>query len=102
MPGAFFTASADKTVKLWNCNVDSEDYAISNQYTFKGHSAEITDLSIHATGDYFASASADSTWSLVDLATNQLIVKVSKDDIESGKLLLFLLFIYLFIYFLLF
>jgi pre-mRNA-processing factor 19 len=84
MPGAFFTASADKTVKLWNCNVDSEDYAISNQYTFKGHSAEITDLSIHATGDYFASASADSTWSLVDLATNQLIVKVSKDDIESG------------------
>ncbi|KAG4084521.1 PRP19/PSO4 pre-mRNA processing factor 19 [Neocallimastix lanati (nom. inval.)] len=84
MPGAFFTASADKTVKFWNCDVDSEDYAISNKYAFKGHSAEITSMSIHATGDYFASASADSTWSLVDLATNQLIVKVSKDDIESG------------------
>jgi len=84
MPGAFFTASADKTVKLWNCNASSEDNTISNQYTFKGHSAEITGLSIHATGDYFASASVDSTWSFVDLATNQLIVKVAKDDIESG------------------
>jgi len=84
MPGAFFTASADKTVKLWTCDVDSDDNTISNQYAFKGHSAEITSLSIHATGDYFASASVDSTWSLVDLATNQLIVKVAKDEIDTG------------------
>jgi len=86
MPGAFFTASADKTVKLWSCDVDSDEKTISNQYTFKGHSAEITSLSIHATGDYFASASVDSTWSLVDLATNQLIVKVAKDEIDTGIL----------------
>ncbi|OUM67576.1 hypothetical protein PIROE2DRAFT_58708 [Piromyces sp. E2] len=87
MPGAFFTASADKTVKLWSCDVDSDDKTISNQYAFKGHSAEITSLSIHATGDYFASASVDSTWSLVDLATNQLIVKVAKDEIDTVYLI---------------
>jgi len=95
MPGAFFTASADKTVKLWSCDVDSNDKTISNHYAFKGHSAEITSLSIHATGDYFASASVDSTWSLVDLATNQLIVKVAKDEIDTGKPYIYFLYIYL-------
>ena len=38
-------------------------------YTFKNHKADVTGVTVHATGDYIVSSSLDKSWALYDLTT---------------------------------
>ena len=62
--GLLFTASADKTVKMWRSG-DGGGY--SADATVSDHADEVTGLTVHATGAYFATASRDKTWCFYDL-----------------------------------
>ncbi len=44
----------------------------------------MADLSLHATGDYLASVSLDSTWALSDCRTGQLLVTVANSSVQKG------------------
>lgn len=68
------TASADKTVKVWSG--DSYREAMS----FSEHDSEISAVSVHPVGDYFASFSHDSSWCFYDLPQGRCLRKV-----ESGS-----------------
>ncbi|KAJ3088067.1 hypothetical protein HK102_009641 [Quaeritorhiza haematococci] len=83
--GVFFTGSADKTVKLWKPTLsDDESVSYSAEYTVKTHSSEVTGLTLHATGDYFASVSSDALWCFVDVNTGRVITQVTSPDAESA------------------
>jgi len=65
------TGSADHTVKIWTR--DQNDYRTARSNTH--HSGEIVGLSLHATYDYFAIASADQSYSFNNLETGQSLIQ---------------------------
>lgn len=71
------TASADKSVKIWSSSGNGK---YSESWSFKDHDAEVTDVSIHPTGNYMISLSADSSWHFLDIARGQCLKKVTKDE----------------------
>jgi len=52
--------------------------------TFKDHSGEVTGVSVHATGDYIVTASADKTWSLYDLTNGKRRAVVADPGVTGG------------------
>ena len=58
------SASADKTVRIWG-ETDGKWAARSK---FDNHKGEITGLAVHPSKAFVSAASADSTWSLYDIA----------------------------------
>ena len=51
-----FSSSADKVVKMWTGNVDD---GFDKGVSIKAHTAEVTGLSLHPTGNYIATSSMD-------------------------------------------
>jgi pre-mRNA-processing factor 19 len=80
---AFVSASLDKTVKYWNFDKDTKKS--KSQWNFKGHKGEVTALSLHATKDYVATCSLDSTWRLLDMAQGKEIFSMSDPNFEKGN-----------------
>lgn len=72
-----FSASADKTVRIWQA---SESGKYSAAHILKGAKGEITGLDVHPCGEYLATASLDSTWSLYDIDTGKSITSASKAE----------------------
>ncbi|WVQ97432.1 hypothetical protein IAU59_004545 [Kwoniella sp. CBS 9459] len=70
-PRVAISASADKTVRLWG----EDDGKWSANGSLTGHKGEINGLAVHPSGSYVAAGSADSTWSLYDIASAQEVVK---------------------------
>ncbi|KAH9089667.1 hypothetical protein Ae201684P_007835 [Aphanomyces euteiches] len=66
-----FTASADKTIKLWT----APNYQLA--HTLQGHDGAVTGLSVHPTGSYLGSSSEDATWAISDVSTGQLLKQVA-------------------------
>mmetsp|Transcript_7366 Transcript_7366/g.6601 ORF Transcript_7366/g.6601 Transcript_7366/m.6601 type:complete len:508 (+) Transcript_7366:21-1544(+) len=64
-----YTASADKTIKIW------KDGSLSS--TLTTHTDEVTSIAQHPVSDYLVSTSLDSTWSLWDVNSTKLIKKIS-------------------------
>ncbi|ORX65756.1 putative nuclear matrix protein NMP200 [Linderina pennispora] len=63
------TASADKSVRIWqpkanNTHENAKAIGWTKKHVIKTHAAEVTSLSIHPGGEYFASASIDGTWAI--------------------------------------
>ncbi|KND02301.1 uncharacterized protein SPPG_02775 [Spizellomyces punctatus DAOM BR117] len=79
--GHFFTASADKTVKFFGVEQGGNDsFHIDEKYTSKTHSAEVNALTLHTTGDYIVSASADGTWAFLDVDTGRSLFRVAQSE----------------------
>ncbi|XP_057486586.1 pre-mRNA-processing factor 19 homolog 1-like [Actinidia eriantha] len=74
------TGSADKTVRIWK---DSENGNYDCQNTLKDHTAEVQAVTIHATNNYFVTASLDNTWCFYDLSSGSCIAQV-EDSSGSG------------------
>ncbi|OQS04183.1 pre-mRNA-processing factor 19 [Thraustotheca clavata] len=70
-----FTASADKTVKLWSAGSSERNYTLG--HTFSGHEGSITSMSLHPTGSYLGTSSEDGAWGFFDLGTATLLKKVA-------------------------
>lgn len=74
------SSSADKTVKVWS----SSDSAWTLAHNFTGPKAEVVGFSVHPSKKLVASASADSTWSLHDLATYTTVKTYSPIEGDGG------------------
>jgi RNA polymerase sigma factor (sigma-70 family) len=76
--GLFATASADKTVRLW-------DAATRKQVAvLQGHTAEVVAVAISADGRVVASAGADKTVKLWDLATRKERASLPHPDVATS------------------
>jgi len=69
------SCSADKTAVAWTKT--GNDYTATD--IVKSHSDEITSITLHATGDFWVTASLDKTWAFHDLATGAALAQVSTD-----------------------
>jgi len=74
-----FSGSADATIRVWSIPQASCSHII------KAHDQAVTGLSLHATGDYLLSCSADQYWAFSDLRTGHVLTKCLSDpNINQG------------------
>ncbi|KAK2400171.1 U4/U6 small nuclear ribonucleoprotein PRP4 protein [Trifolium repens] len=76
---SIITGSADKTVRLWQ---GSDDGSYTCRQTLKDHSAEVQAVTVHATNNYFVTASLDGTWCFYELSSGTCLTQVS--DLSEG------------------
>lgn len=76
------TASADKTIRLWKpkaANTDENKDLRSKGWTkdqiVKYHKTEVAGLSLHPSGEYFASGAADGSWAIHAVSDGQVVVE---------------------------
>ena len=75
--GTLVSASHDGAVRVWTAK---SGLAYATAHTFgELHTAEVTALSVHPCGSFFASASRDQSWAFVDLAAAASVYTVSSD-----------------------
>ncbi|XP_075487337.1 pre-mRNA-processing factor 19-like [Primulina tabacum] len=74
------TGSADKTVRVWQ---GSENGNYDCRHILKDHTAEVQAVTIHATNNYFVTASLDSTWCFYDLASGLCLTQVEETSGSS-------------------
>ncbi|KAI3459549.1 hypothetical protein Pfo_016212 [Paulownia fortunei] len=67
------TGSADKTVRVWQ---GSENGNYDCKHILKDHMAEVQAVTIHATNNYFVTASLDNTWCFYELASGLCLTQV--------------------------
>jgi pre-mRNA-processing factor 19 len=79
--GSVLSASLDGSVRLWSAS-SGHSYAASHTFS-QLHSAEVSALTVHPCGSFFASASRDSSWALVDLQSSATVYTV-KGGAEIG------------------
>lgn len=77
----FVTASADKTVRVWQ---GSEDGNYNCRHVLKDHIAEVQAVTVHATNNYVVSASLDSTWCFYDLTSGSCLTQVGDTSDGDG------------------
>ncbi|GBG81483.1 hypothetical protein CBR_g32473 [Chara braunii] len=75
------TGSADKTVRLWKLK---EDSGFELRHVLSEHTGEIRAVTVHATNNYFVSASADKTWCFYDISTGTCLTQVGNPDVKEG------------------
>eukprot|EP00933_Yihiella_yeosuensis_P007526 TRINITY_DN112600_c0_g1_i1.p1 TRINITY_DN112600_c0_g1~~TRINITY_DN112600_c0_g1_i1.p1 ORF type:complete len:497 (+),score=117.42 TRINITY_DN112600_c0_g1_i1:154-1644(+) len=67
------SASQDSTAKVWTCSASTWTSPYTCLHTIRRHQSEISDLSIHPTGDYFLTCSLDKSWAIHDFATGRCV-----------------------------
>ncbi|KAL2993681.1 hypothetical protein AAZX31_10G126700 [Glycine max] len=70
---SFLTASADKTVRLWQ---GSDDGNYNCRHILKDHTAEVQAVTVHATNNYFVTASLDGSWCFYELSSGTCLTQV--------------------------
>ncbi|EDV22055.1 uncharacterized protein TRIADDRAFT_64168 [Trichoplax adhaerens] len=69
-----FSGSQDSTVRVWSVPESSSRHMI------KVHEKAITGVSLHATGEYLLTSSADQLWAFSDLQSGRVITKSDPGD----------------------
>ncbi|BDA49495.1 Pre-mRNA-processing factor 19 [Coccomyxa sp. Obi] len=75
------SASSDQNSRMWRAN---EDGSYSSAHVLTDHTDEVTAATVHASGDYFVTASLDRTWALYDVESGLCITQVPHTGIEEG------------------
>jgi len=70
-----FTASADKTVKIWDAN--NNKYSVGKTIS---HDSEVTSISVHPSGDFLISTSDSGSWNILDTAEGVSLVDVKAEQ----------------------
>ncbi|KAI4373877.1 hypothetical protein MLD38_011941 [Melastoma candidum] len=78
---AVLTASTDKTVRIWE---GAEDGNYTCKHTLRDHSEEVQAVTVHATNNYFVTASSDCTWCFYDLASGLCLQQVKGKPEDKG------------------
>ncbi|CAK8570585.1 unnamed protein product [Lathyrus sativus] len=74
------TGSADKTVRLWQ---GSDDGNLSCRQILRDHSDEVKAVTVHATNNYFVTASLDGSWCFYELSSGTCLTQVSDSSSEG-------------------
>ncbi|KAF1898040.1 hypothetical protein Lal_00032804 [Lupinus albus] len=69
---SILTGSADKTVRLWQ---SSDDGNYNCRHILRDHTAEVQAVTVHATNNYFVTASLDGTWCFYDLSSGTCLTQ---------------------------
>ncbi|KAA3485357.1 pre-mRNA-processing factor 19-like [Gossypium australe] len=77
----FLSGSADKTVRIWQ---GSEDGNYNCRHILKDHTAEVQAVTVHATNNYFVTASLDATWCFYDLSSGLCLTQVEDPTNSMG------------------
>mmetsp|Transcript_20377 Transcript_20377/g.33969 ORF Transcript_20377/g.33969 Transcript_20377/m.33969 type:complete len:490 (+) Transcript_20377:71-1540(+) len=77
---AIYTASADKTVRIWTQRSDGIDCSS----VVSVHSGPVSALDVHPTGDFLLSASHDRSWALHDVHTGHTLTHVANASADHG------------------
>lgn len=77
----FLTASADKTVRVWQADKDGN---YDCKHVLKDHTAEVQAVTVHATNKYFVTASMDNTWCFYDLVSGSCLTQVGEESAGEG------------------
>ncbi|KAG9154855.1 hypothetical protein Leryth_023912 [Lithospermum erythrorhizon] len=72
--GGMVTSSADKTVRIWQ---GSENGSYDCRKILRDHTAEVQAVTVHATNNYFVTASLDNTWCFYELASGLCLTQVA-------------------------
>ncbi|VFQ85430.1 unnamed protein product [Cuscuta campestris] len=75
------TGSADKTVRLWQ---GSEDGSYACRHVLKDHTAEVQSVTVHATNNYFVTASLDNTWCFYGLSSGLCLAQIGDPSESDG------------------
>lgn len=75
------TGSADKTVRIWQ---GSDDGNYNCNHVLKDHTAEVQAVTVHATNNYFVTASLDGTWCFYDLSSGLCLTQVEDPSASEG------------------
>jgi pre-mRNA-processing factor 19 len=75
------TGSTDKTVRIWQ---GKEDGSYECKHILKDHTAEVRAVTVHATQNYFVTASSDKTWAFYDLSSGICLAQVSEPTVQNG------------------
>ena len=75
------SCSQDKTARVWRSAGGS---AYNTSHVVKIHTDDVTAISLHATGDYLATASLDRSWGFHDINTGACLLKVSRPRDDAG------------------
>lgn len=75
------SCSQDKTARVWR-SAGASGY--NTAHVVKIHTDDVTAISLHATGDYLATASLDRSWGFHDINTGACLLKVSRPRDDAG------------------
>nr|XP_043609248.1 pre-mRNA-processing factor 19 [Erigeron canadensis] len=75
------TGSADKTVRVWQ---GSENGNYDCRQVLKDHTAEVQAVTVHATNNYFVTASLDNSWCFYDLSSGLCLAQVEDSSASDG------------------
>jgi len=70
------SSSFDNTVRVWPLGGSAST-------TIKTHKAEVTGISLHATGDYILSVSRDKSWAFSELTNGTTLTKAAEGDRQT-------------------
>lgn len=73
-----FSASADKTVKVWGADSQA-------RLSLDCHTSEVTCLSMHPSGSYAASSCSDGSWYFLDLSAGACLKRSGGEDKMEGS-----------------
>jgi len=79
-----FTASADKSVKVWSSKSSG---AYSDAVTFSEHSGEVSGLAVHPLGSFLVSCSLDGCWAFLDVSAGSCLRKVDSSTTNKVEYL---------------
>jgi len=74
------TCSQDKTARIWV----GADSGYQTAHVVKTHTDEVVGISLHATNDYFATASLDRSWAFHDIRTGACLVRIADAGVKAG------------------
>ncbi|XP_004497808.2 pre-mRNA-processing factor 19 homolog 2, partial [Cicer arietinum] len=77
---SFLTGSSDKTVRLWQT---SNDGSYECRQILRDHTAEVQAVTVHATNNYYVTASLDGTWCFYELSSGTCLTQVSDSSGSS-------------------
>ncbi|XP_048334064.1 pre-mRNA-processing factor 19 [Ziziphus jujuba] len=77
----FLSGSADKTVRIWQ---GSDDGNYNCSHILKDHDAEVQAVTVHATNNYFVTASLDNTWCFYELSSGLCLTQVNDPSGTDG------------------
>jgi len=77
-----FSCSQDRTVRVWRSGGDNQ-YTLAHSIS-RAHTDDVIGISLHATGDYLASASNDKSWAFHDIRSGTTLTKTTDPSIKVG------------------
>jgi pre-mRNA-processing factor 19 len=74
------SCSQDKTARIWRAGASG----FAQAHVIKAHNDDVTAISLHATGDYFATSSLDRSWGFHDINSGSTLLKVTRPRDDAG------------------